>query len=692
MKDEDTALDKRSGGKALLISESLFKLDGNGKIVVNRLHEMDEALKNIRVADPAVGSGAFPLGMLNEIVRARQTITEYLTFEQREKAVSKKQSWFLIRQLKNSRSAYELKRQAIKDSIFAVDIEPSAVDIAQLRLWLSLVIDDEINPNATNELEGHRDPLPLPNLECNILCGNSLVDEFEGIPLINQSDLIGTAQDVQQQNMYQSSFDYILEKLIGAQDRLFKCDDPVKKQQLLEEIASLRNEIVMSQLEGKATTEIIERYEATKTLASKPYILWQLDFARVFREKGGFDVVIGNPPYIGFQKVPNKEYNKKHYYSADGKYDFYVLFIERGLQLVSPGGFVSFICPSYFYKRNYGKHTRELMLRKSAIRYIADFSDYQIFETALTYTCIFGMQKTVSSNNKVRILNKSLSLQGSYDVEQTSLTEPSWILEKSDTNMVLQKVQNAACHVFGEITKSISQGIVTGNNDVFLIPNEVIEELELETELLKTAYKGKDVGEGQLHNSEYKVFYPYYLNSKGKTVCISEEKLKECAPNLYFYLLNKKDVLLSRDYFVKSNKVWYELWNPRKMEHFYNRKFVFSEIGLVNDFVLVDECFYTDSVCGAELKAEYKPYEMFIYRFLNSQLATYVYKKISVPKANGYSIYKNAFLKGMPILLPTDKLDFGAMSKQEFNDYLYKIIKLTPGEIEMVENAKFSQA
>lgn len=109
----------------------------------------------------------------------------------------------------NERSPYSLKLQTIKNCIFAADIEPSAVDITQLRLWLSLVIDDEINPEANSPLDGHKNPIPLPNLECNIVCGNSLVDEFEGIKLINFNDAIGTSKSNQQQNMFQNAFDAI---------------------------------------------------------------------------------------------------------------------------------------------------------------------------------------------------------------------------------------------------------------------------------------------------------------------------------------------------------------------------------------------------------------------------------------------------------------------------------------------------
>lgn len=182
------------------------------------------------------------------------------------------------------RSPHNLKYETIRNYIFAADLEPSAVDIAQLRLWLSLVIDDEINPDASNILDGHKNPLPLPNLECNILCGNSLIDSFKGIPLINESKLIKTAHANQQTNMFQAGFDAILPKLIDAQNRLFRCDDTAKKRELLEEISTYKNMIIRSQIEGRMDKVTMDEHAESQKMASKPYVLWQLDFARVFKE------------------------------------------------------------------------------------------------------------------------------------------------------------------------------------------------------------------------------------------------------------------------------------------------------------------------------------------------------------------------------------------------------------------------
>lgn len=301
MKDEDTVKEKRQGNGEMYISEKLFKLDSDGKIIVDRLKDMDEALKNVRVADPAVGSGAFPLGMLNEIVRARQNISAYMGITMN--STDKRMMYQM------DRSPHNLKYETIKNCIFAADIEPSAVDIAQLRLWLSLVIDDEIN---NDELVGHKNPLPLPNLESNILCGNSLIDEFEGIKLIKESDLLGDS--TYQLYTEQYRFESVIRRLIQKQDELFYCDNTEKKKQLKGEIESLRDMVILLQLET-CDDGTIKRYHETKRMASRPYIIWQLDFVRVFREKGGFDIVIGNPPYVDSEEMTRSMPEQREIYA-----------------------------------------------------------------------------------------------------------------------------------------------------------------------------------------------------------------------------------------------------------------------------------------------------------------------------------------------------------------------------------------
>jgi adenine-specific DNA-methyltransferase len=416
-KDSDTEKTKRvldeTTGKAhfefdpertLKISPEIFcPKDG-----VNRINEIDELLKNIRVADPAVGSGAFPLGMLNEIVRARQNLTAYMATSM---------TLYNARLMyTNERSAYTLKYETIRNCIFAADIEPSAVDIAQLRLWLALVIDDEINPEAQNILDGHKNPLPLPNLECNIVCGNSLIDEFEGQRLIPQSSFLGT-ESGEQYSWNQMELEALIPKLAEAQDRLFRCDDPIKKQQLKEEVTALKDQMIHTEL-STFSQETLERYEDSKHLASKPYVLWQLDFARVFNEKGGFDVVIGNPPYIQLQKTINESTGKKlgDIYSRVGfssfskTGDIYCLFYEKGYQLLCDNGVLSFITSNKWMRAGYGEKLRNFFAEHTNPICLIDFAGQKVFESATVDVNILMFQKTNNMKNTSACIAKDASL------------------------------------------------------------------------------------------------------------------------------------------------------------------------------------------------------------------------------------------------------------------------------------------
>ncbi|MBO5462942.1 MAG: Eco57I restriction-modification methylase domain-containing protein [Clostridia bacterium] len=378
MKDEDTVKSKREGNGGMFISPEIFKVNENGEIAVSRLKDVDDALATVRVADPAVGSGAFPLGMMNEIVRARQNITSYMAIGMRAQ-----DKFFLY---KNDRSPYALKLNAIKNSIFAVDIEPSAVDIAQLRLWLSLVIDDEITPDATNELEGHKNPLPLPNLECNIICGNSLIDEFKGIKLVKESDILGTMTAGVQMDFGHAGFETVVKQLLKAQDELFGCDEPHKKFELKAKIQSLKDLIISEQLSGCSEETKLE-YNFAVRRASKPFVLWQLDFARVFRDNGGFDIVIGNPPYIGesghkeiFRAVAETKFGKRSY---QGKMDFFYFFFHKGLDILHSKGDLAFITTNYFPTATGAKTLRKDFASRTYMRQLINFNEVRVFESAL---------------------------------------------------------------------------------------------------------------------------------------------------------------------------------------------------------------------------------------------------------------------------------------------------------------------
>lgn len=500
MKDEDIVKERRQGNGGMYISENLYKLDADGKVVVNRLKDIDEALKNVRVADPAVGSGAFPLGMLNEIVRARQNISAYMAITMN--------AYDTRMMYQMDRSPHNLKYETIKNCIFAADIEPSAVDIAQLRLWLSLVIDDEINPNAQSALDGHKNPLPLPNLESNILCGNSLIDEFEGARLIKESDLFGDS--TYQLDMNHSRFESIVRTLIEKQNELFRCDNTEKKKQLKDEIESLRDMVILSQLEG-CTPDKIHRYHESKRMASKPYVLWHLDFARVFREKGGFDIVIGNPPYgakfsAKEKKVLSRIYEKSNvpdYESAD-------FFIEIGYKLLKTNGMLSYIVPNMFMANVFAEKYRKHLINNWFLKKVDNLSEIDVFESAKVRNCIVFFIKQEEWNSaiftKITVENLNVKLLKKKTLHVQVLTEniSNWLnlIEKDEIAIAIAKKMENESISLGEIS-DISQGLIPydkyrGHSEE-IIKNKIWNADYQKDDTYRRELRGKDVDRYKLH-------------------------------------------------------------------------------------------------------------------------------------------------------------------------------------------------
>ena len=387
MKDEDCSRESKYGFSKLLLADSIYK----------NLGVIDKALADVRVADPAVGSGAFPMGMLSEIVKLREIITDYMAREMylEYKAAGKLSVYTFEKQklYNETRNPYILKKDAMRNSIYAVDIEPSAVDIAKLRLWLTLVVEQEIDPNDPY----NNSPVALPNLDCNIMCGNSLIDEFEGIDL-SFDDII--CNDTSQTSIFGNSVDNDLQILFKLQRDYFYADNHDEKFKLKQEIEEVKERILSLAFKG-ADQSKIKRFEAANTLHSTPFFLWKLNFAKVFKEKGGFDIVIGNPPYVDSETMTKnmpelrEEYSRK-YVAAKGNWDLYIPFWERAFTLLSNTGVATLITPNKWLSIKYGEALRNLLY--DYIFCISDYSNFNAFESANVSTAVVFINKLKTTN------------------------------------------------------------------------------------------------------------------------------------------------------------------------------------------------------------------------------------------------------------------------------------------------------
>ena len=303
-------------------------------------------LKNIKVLDPAIGSGAFPMGMLHEIVKLRQDLGDKTNLG-------------------------ELKKEVIQNSIYGIDIEASAVEIAKLRFWLSIVVDEE-------------KPTPLPNLFYKIMVGNSLLETINGFDPFEKSkdnlfDDNSTVEEIQKLliryfNESNSS------KKAKLQNQIDKIIDTIFAQKIEEHQAQI--DLKSSWLSTKVKKEkenLIKDIEKDmnnlglfqEIITQKPtteLFFYKLYFADVM-SGGGFDVVIGNPPYIRHEKIKAiKERLKiEGYTSYNGTADLYIYFFEQGYRLLKDNGILSYITSNKYTRAKYGKEFREFVLANTKI-------------------------------------------------------------------------------------------------------------------------------------------------------------------------------------------------------------------------------------------------------------------------------------------------------------------------------------
>lgn len=362
-----------------------------GKSILNNLLSIDNALENVKVADPAVGSGAFPLGILTEIVKIRNTISTYVILAHDKKIIRDEE----FNNFKY-KDVYNLKKETIENCIYAVDVELSAVDITKLRLWLSLIVD---YPNNC-------EPKPLPNLDCKIMQGNSLVDEYEGISLFSER-LFKNAQRknaakvneevdkvyIQQTITFDGEIninDYI-EKMLELQKQYFGLTDNNSKKELKRKIDSIQTTIIELSLNNDINK--LNKFRSISQKRQKPWFVWKLEFYDVFKEKGGFDIVIGNPPYVDYRKIDNvtKNYLDRNSYCYKNvkTASLYVYFIEKGLSLCNSNGSLIYINPYQYLSADSGIGLRRFIFNNNiSINKLIDVSNIRVFSSAQTYTCI----------------------------------------------------------------------------------------------------------------------------------------------------------------------------------------------------------------------------------------------------------------------------------------------------------------
>ncbi|MCC5916473.1 MAG: class I SAM-dependent DNA methyltransferase [Cryomorphaceae bacterium] len=544
--------------------------------------EANQIVNSIKICDPAVGSGHFLVSALNEVIAVKndlkilqdrhgKRLKEYHVEVVNDELIVTDEEGELFDYNPHSKerqrvqeTLFHEKQTIIENCLFGVDINPNSVKICRLRLWIEL-LKNAYYKNAT-ELE------TLPNIDINIKCGNSLVSRFD-----LDTDLKHTLKSKKWSidsyrvavQTYRSAHNKEqkreMERIIADiksdfRSEISQNDPKVKKlrklsgelfqmtnqQQLFEmskseKAAWNKKEIKLGEAIKKLKTEI-EDIKANKIFENA--FEWRFEFPEVLNDEGdfvGFDVVIGNPPYIRQEAFSElKPYLLKAFAeTGTGTADLFVYFVELAVKILKKEGEFAYIIPNKWMRAGYGKKLREY-ISNHQINQLIDFGDLPVFEEATTYPSIIHLKKTSSQKvfNACNVLTlqftsnlKNYLQENEIQVHVEALSSEGWRLTDTKTQALLSKIKSKGIPLGEYVNGKIYRGVLTGLNEAFVIDKEtktrLIAEDPKSAEVIKLFLAGRDIKRYQTPVADkFLILFP-----KGFTI---KRNLPESDPNYIF--------------------------------------------------------------------------------------------------------------------------------------------------------------
>ena len=544
-------------------------LSAKGKKLFEKLNNYKDWILTLKIVDPACGSGAFLNQALNFLIEEHKHIDDIIA-ELTGEAIR----------------LFDTDKTILENNLYGVDINEESVEIARLSLWLRTA------------KKGRK----LSNLNANIKCGNSLIDDVE-----------------------------------IAGDKAFN---------------------------------------------------WNKEFPEIM-QNGGFDCVIGNPPYVRIQGLKanyekESSFYEKKYQSATANYDIYALFIEKSFQLINSKGIVSFILPHKFLISDFGKGIRGFLLKHKALEQLLHFGSNMVFADASTYTCIINLSHNNNKEIKFKHIEpEKITFITEFDnILYDKLTDEKWNLTNTAITKVLDKLKQQPQTV-KDIFAKIFVGLQTSGDKVYLIKGKEKDEyiegysqqldktVIIEKGLLKPMLKGEDISKYKKLENQYWVIFPYLIEN-GKASAMSEDYIAKNFPKGYEYLKENETFLRGRERGKMDIDGWFLYIYPKSLNAFEQEKIITPDISLGTNMTCDIGQFYHGTtlysfIKNNTVKEDYK----YWLCLLNSSIMWFFIKNTGTELRGGYFRFKTNYLN--PFSLPKLK---NISEQQPFIEKADKMLEL----------------
>ncbi|EFO8818751.1 class I SAM-dependent DNA methyltransferase [Campylobacter coli] len=731
-----------------------------------------ELLNSIKICDPAVGSGHFLVSALNVMLSIYDELNLfneefYLEVQNDEILITNHKGEFIKYKRPKTpkdkahliqQELFHTKKDIIENNLFGVDINPNSCEITKLRLWIELL---KHSFYQSFDDGNYHDLKTLPNIDINIKCGNSLVSYFETgkslshYPNIKErmgkykrivkdykegfyTDKSHINQEIKNLKISFKNFcfaDKFKKEMKGFND---KCEKYSKK---YGNFLAVDDENLKFFVSANLTLFDFDEKEATKEFANlkKEYdnifnlesnhpFEWRFEFPEILDDDGnfkGFDLIIGNPPYIRQEELKElKPHLAKNYKVYKGTSDIYTYFYELGFNVLKDNGVLSYITSNKYTRAGYGEALREFLLKNVKVLEYTDLNGIKVFDSATVDTSILCFEKSKSKDNKFKYLALSNEILKTcaYDIglykdfaefSQNSLSKESFTFSDENTSALKAKIERIGTPLKEWQGLNIYRGILTGYNEAFIITtekrNEILANCKDEAEKERTAklirkmLRGRDIKRYRYEWAGLWVINAHngYKNQNGEKVeAINIENypsLKKHFDEFYPQLEKRADKGLTP----------YNLRNCAYIEEFEREKIVYSEIVRKPQFYLDTKLnFYAEAtsfiLTGENLK--------YLIAFLNNDFVAFIFKTFYAGGnlgENGFR-YKKAFLEKLPIpkinsknqkladelinlvdeILKAKEQDKNANTQElenKINSLVYKLYNLTDDEIKIIE-------